>query len=92
MEVISSIFTLLFIVIVLIAAFTFGFALLAWFFVLAMIITGLVVLKQLWFRFNFTRRKPPPDDVIPPSQPSGDGQDNVTVIEVDYEDIPPNKR
>ena len=74
METILSILTVLFIMALIGVALTFGFALLIWFVLFALIVTGVVALKQLWYRWRFLRGANTPSD-------------DLRIIEVEYEDI-----
>jgi membrane protein implicated in regulation of membrane protease activity len=78
METIASILTVIFVGLLVAGALTFGFALLIWFGLFAAIVTALVMLKHLWYRWRFM-------------QTSGRQETDVQIIEVDYEDISSQK-
>jgi hypothetical protein len=74
MDAILSVLTVIFIAISLVVAFTLGFALLIWFAIFALIVTGFIFLRQFWWRWRFTS-----------SNKSSTQQSKI--IEVDYEEV-----
>lgn len=74
MDTILSVLTVIFIAISLVVAFTLGFALLIWFAIFALIVTGFIFLRQFWWRWRFTS-----------SNKSSAQQSKI--IEVDYEEV-----
>lgn len=75
METIVSFLTIILVVLLVGAALTFGFALLIWFGIFAAMITILMMLKQLWYRWRFMRTGGAPPEP------------ETKIIEVDYEEI-----
>ena len=65
MEFLLSLFTVLFVALILATALTFGFALLLWIMVAAAVLTVAIFLRQLFLRWKFVRgATPTPPDVI----------------------------
>lgn len=75
MEAIASVLTVIFVGLLVAGALTFGFALLIWFGLFAAVITGLVMLKHLFYRWRFMQ-----NNEMPPEA-------EMQIIEVDYEDV-----
>lgn len=78
METIASILTVIFVGLLVAGALTFGFALLIWFGLFAAIVTALVMMKHLWYRWRFMRT-------------NGQQEPDIQIIEVDYEEVPSDK-
>ena len=81
MQAIFSVFTVVLMVGLIGLALTFGMALLLWFMLFALVVSGIVMAKQLWYRLRYG--KMPPQESNAPA--------GVTVIEVDYTDITHHK-
>ncbi len=56
MEFVLSVFSFIFIGLIVIAAFTIGFSLLIWFTLLGVVITVYLVGRQYWMRWQFLRQ------------------------------------